>query len=195
MDYKKETSKTYKPDDPITKTTYEEIYRLMQPNPCQISNRTSINTPVRMNDQPPVPIRSVSLNVSHNNNNNNDIPNVKIPNKALNKPSSIENQKILSQNTPISINTENNQWKSSSNMSSSPIQTSPTIPVSSPQYLHSNEKTNDKKQKNNIDSDENVVKRKIISIEENSNLYSRILIKSYKNNAGLSIYHTTMITT
>ncbi|ORX50362.1 hypothetical protein BCR36DRAFT_327085 [Piromyces finnis] len=202
QDYNKELSKNYKSNDPIAKTTYEEIYRLMQPNACQTVNKTSINTQIRMSSnqisqptdnlydrsQPPIPKRSTSLNKSYSNNNNPKEANIRAPNSTYNNPTSIENQKVVSSNTLTNENSINNQWKSSSDIMTS--QASPKLEstaISSPQNLPQNEKNN-KKQKNEFDIDENLLSRKIISIEENSTLYSRILIESYKNKFIMMMY-------
>jgi len=146
-DYSKETTKTYKPDDPITKTTYEEIYKLMQPNVCKTPDGISVCNNIRMSsNQPPVPVRSTSLDTSHNYNNNGDISNIQIPNKTFNNPLSTENQKVLSPNTPVNPNLNKNQWRSSNVSSTQPSPKSPTMPNNTPSNAPSNGKQNDKKQ-------------------------------------------------
>lgn len=193
-DYKKDLNRTYgKQDDQITRMTYEEIYKLMQPDSCQRTNITSINSSIRYspnqfpNDSPPpVPERSVSLNKQHNNKN---IPNIQIPNKSLNNPAITENKKMVSPNSfqHTQILQNNNQWNPSSNTPSSSIPQKSSY-ISPTQPKESCDKKNEKKsKKNEIDDDKIDLKRKIISIEENSFLYSKILIESNKNKLFLLI--------
>jgi len=169
-DYKKDLNRIYgKQDDQITRMTYEEIYKLMQPESCQMTNTTSVNSSIRYspnqfpnNPPPPIPERSVSLNKQHNNNN---IPSIQIPNKSLNNPSITENQKMVSPNSFSRTQNiqNNNQWNPPSiTPLSSVTQKSPYIPSTQPQ--ESCDKKNEKKPKNEIDDEKIDLKRKIISI-------------------------------
>ncbi|ORX71731.1 hypothetical protein BCR32DRAFT_250074 [Anaeromyces robustus] len=183
-DYSKEYSKTFeKSDDRLTKMTYDELRRLISPDACYSPNQNITSSPIRFstrssesksntakfNDEPPpIPVRSASLNRTPNSHD------PQIPNKVFNHSLNIENNKSSPPIPNINNNSINNQWNTSENPK-----------ISSPSGIQSNS-LNDKKDKK-IENNEFMKSRKIISIEENTLLYSQILIESYKNKLSLLI--------
>ncbi|ORY78796.1 hypothetical protein LY90DRAFT_664957 [Neocallimastix californiae] len=188
-DYNKENSKINgKQNDRLTKMTYEELHKLMQPDFCQPNNCGSINNPIRFSPnqpilkpnnttnnnankgiQPPTPARSSSLNKSSN---NCQIPQTS-NNNVYHNSNENENYKISASISNLS----DKQWNNS-NIS---------VPLSPSKLESSKIHKNEEKKLKNTNKEINKNRKKIISIEDNSLLYYKLLLDSYHNKLTLLI--------